>query len=287
MEPKKKRGIIRRLRDKYRLVVYNDNTFEEVLQFRLSRLNLFSLIGSAILFLIILVIVLIAFTPIREFIPGYPDGMIRRNIVMNAIKLDSLQEEIEIKNKYLENINTIISGNIPKSVDIQESEKTGESKVQFKRSKSDSLLRRHIEEEEQFNLSITEVKNEQKGLSNIHFFTPLNGIVTNSFNLEEDHFGTDIVARSSEVVKATLDGIVSMATWTIETGNVIQIQHDNNIVSVYKHNANLLKEVGDHVEAGEAIAIVGNSGELTTGPHLHFELWYNGRPIDPEDYIIF
>jgi murein DD-endopeptidase MepM/ murein hydrolase activator NlpD len=115
----------------------------------------------------------------------------------------------------------------------------------------------------------------------------VNGIVTNSFKGSENHFGTDIVAGPNEVVKATLDGTIILSTWTIETGNVVQIQHDNDLISVYKHNAEILKNMGKRVKAGEPIAIIGNSGELTTGPHLHFELWYKGKPVNPEEYITF
>jgi murein DD-endopeptidase MepM/ murein hydrolase activator NlpD len=124
-------------------------------------------------------------------------------------------------------------------------------------------------------------------MSKLHFFSPIKGLVTNSFNAIQNHYGTDIVGAPNEVVKATLGGTVVMATWTLETGYVIEIQHDNNLISVYKHNAELLKRVGDHIRVGDPIAIMGNSGELTTGPHLHFELWYKGTPLNPEDYISF
>jgi murein DD-endopeptidase MepM/ murein hydrolase activator NlpD len=126
-----------------------------------------------------------------------------------------------------------------------------------------------------------------RDLAGIHFFTPVRGLVTQSFNARENHFGTDIGAAHNEVVKATLDGTVTLADWTVETGYTISIQHENNLISFYKHNAELLKKVGNVVKAGDAIAIIGNSGELTTGPHLHFELWHNGTPIDPQTYIVF
>ena len=149
------------------------------------------------------------------------------------------------------------------------------------------MLRRQIEEEELFNLSILANTSNKTDFSSIHFYPPVKGIVTNSFNPSENHFGTDIVTASNKVVVATLDGTVIIANWTLETGYVIQIQHENNLVSVYKHNSELLKKVGNHVTAGETIAIIGNSGELTSGPHLHFELWHNGTSINPEDYVAF
>lgn len=282
-----KRTLSKKIRDKYRLVIYNDNTFEEVLQFRLSRLNLFVLIGFATLILIIGITLLIAFTPIREFIPGYPSGEEQRNMIQNALKLDSLQQEIALKDQYLTNINNILQENIPSDKSLKNAPPSNSKAVDFTPSKSDSILRHQIEKEEKYNISLLGDQNEQQHLYSIHFFKPLNGVVTNAFNFSNNHFGTDIVANSNEVVKATLDGVVTMSTWTLETGFIIQIQHDNDLISIYKHNANLLKQTGDHVKAGEAIAIVGNSGELSTGPHLHFELWYKGKPLNVEDYISF
>ena len=162
--------------------------------------------------------------------------------------------------------------------------------ITFSKSVEDSLLRIQIEQEEQYNLSTSEYEENNKGskIINQHFFTPLKGVVTSKFNPVDNHFGTDIVAESNTIVSAVLDGTVVMAGWTLETGYIIEIQHANNIISVYKHNAKLLKDIGTVVRAGETISIIGNSGELyTSGPHLHFELWHNGTPIDPEQYIIF
>ncbi len=286
-QAKQKRSFLRRIRDKYRLIIYNDNTFEEVLQFRLSRLNLFMITGSFVLLLIVGVTLLIAFTSLREYIPGYPDGNIRRNIVQNSMKLDSLQRSLSYRQQYLDNINQILVGEIPRSVKSKGQEQLDRTHANFERSKSDSLLRKRIEDEEQFSLSMSQKPEDNPGLYQIHFFTPLKGVVTNAFDPANNHYGTDIVAGAGEVVKAVLEGIVVMADWTLETGYVIQILHKNNILSTYKHNANLLKNTGERVDAGEAIAIVGNSGEITTGPHLHFELWHNGNALDPEDYIIF
>jgi len=286
----KKKGtkkFISRIKDKYRLVIYRDSTFEEVLHFRLSKLNIFSIIGSFVLLLIIGVTFLIAFTPIREFIPGYPDGNIRRNILMNTIKLDSLEHELQIRDLYFENLNNIISGKEPVNFENSQDTTTRYENISFTKSVYDSILRRQIEEEEQYNLSIFEDRQSDNNFSSMHFFAPVKGLVTNPFNAGENHYGTDIVAAPNEVVAATLDGTVIMAIWTLETGSNIQIQHKNNLISVYKHNAELLKKVGNIVKAGEAIAIIGSSGELTTGIHLHFELWYNGKPINPEDYIVF
>jgi len=284
----KKDSKISKWRYKYRFIVYNDYTFEEVWQLKLSKMNVFIILGSSVVFLIVLTTILIAFTHLREFIPGYPDGNMRRNIIINAYRLDSLERELEIRDQYFVNLNNIISGKEPNDFQSIQDTSMDYSEIIFTRSLEDSLLRLEIEMEEQYNLSVGEENRSEDNLSSIHFFAPIKGMVTSPYNPAESHFGTDIVGSPNSVVSATLDGTVVLATWTMETGYVIQIQHNNNLISVYKHNAELLKEVGAIVKAGESIAIVGSSGELfTTGPHLHFELWLNGSPLDPEKYVLF
>lgn len=273
---------------RYRFTILNDHTLKEVWQVRFSKLGIFILVGFLILFLITATTVLIAFTNLREFIPGYPDGNMRRNIIMNAYLLDSLENELRIRDQYFENLSSIISGEEPHNYTIEQDTNIELGEITFTKSLEDSLLRHQIEVEEQYNLSVSNQEVIRDEIYNIHFFTPMKGIVTNSFNALENHFGTDVVGSPNSVVSATLDGTVILASWTIETGYVIQIQHENDLVSVYKHNAELLKEVGSFVRAGESIAIIGNSGELfTSGPHLHFELWYHGKALDPEKYVVF
>lgn len=276
------------LDDKYRLIIYNDETFKEVWYLRLSKINFIVLFIAIIFLLSAGIFSLVAFTSIREMIPGYPDDNIRRTILMNALRLDSLEEEIRMRDIYFKNINAIISGKEPEDL-IPYYDTTKEyGAIDFSKSIEDSILRYQIEEEEQYNLAVIEdYRQPQVGIERIHFFAPIKGHVTYSFSAIENHFGTDIVAGPNEVVKAVLDGTIILASWTVETGYVIEIQHSNNLISVYKHNAELLKKAGNTVKAGDAIAIIGNSGELTTGPHLHFELWFNGTPIDPEEFIIF
>ncbi len=286
-EEKKRKRLLQKLTHKYRLIVYNDNTFEEVWYLRLSRLNLIVLLGISFFTFVTLLIVLIAFTPIRELIPGYPSGEMRRDMIINNIKIDSLEYEMSIREQYYYNLKAIINGEEPQDVMNTNDSTIRYNEIEFTKSAYDSILRQQIEKEEQFNLILTEEINSPIDFSRTHFFVPLKGIVTNPFNIEKNHFGIDIVSAPNKVVSAVLPGTVTLANWTLETGYVIQIQHDNNILSVYKHNSVLLKKAGNFVKAGEAIAIVGNSGELTTGPHLHFELWHNGKPLNPEDYILF
>lgn len=278
----------RNWRDKYRLSVYNDVTFEEVWRVRLTRYNAFLLISLLVFFLIGSTTALIAFTNLREFIPGYPDVTMRRNILLSAIRLDSLEMELDLRDKYFANFNAVISGKQPiGSISPKDTSVRSEG-VRFSDSPEDSALRIQIEKEEKYNLSLGPLGNESASLASLHFFPPVKGIVTGKFDPIHRHFATDVVTKQKSPVMAALDGTVIFTGWTMETGYVIQLQHNNNLVTVYKHNAALLKEPGDLVRAGEPISVVGDSGELyTSGPHLHFEIWFKGSPLDPEKHVFF
>lgn len=284
---KDKKGFLQKLKHKYRLSVYRDETYEEVLNLRLSRMNVLAWGGLGTLIFLSIVISIIVYTPVREFIPGYPDENTIRNSIRNKQLLDSLEIELNRRDLVMDNLNRIIAGEEPEDYDNVGDTNRNYDDITFTRSLEDSLLREYFRQEERFSVSSDGQRRAIGGISQNHFFPPVKGLVTNSFNSAANHYGTDIVAVANEIVKSTLDGTVIMATWTLETGWVIQIQHENNLISVYKHNAELLKRVGDFVKVGEPIAIIGNSGELTTGPHLHFELWYNGMALNPEDYISF
>lgn len=279
--------------DRFRLSVFNDTTFEELWRIRLSKAN--ALMAAALLLVATLAAntSVIAFTSLREFIPGYPDVEMRRNILMNAIMLDSLEHELEIRDKYFRDLNDVISGRQPiESVTLRDSTRDY-SNIVFNRSAEDSLFRARVEQEEKYSLQASSSSSgtssgEVSNLANIHFFPPVKGIISSNYDPRTRHYAIDIVTQPKAVVSSTLEGTVIMTGWTMETGFVIMIQHANNLVSVYKHNARLLKEMGDRVWAGEAISIVGDSGELyTSGPHLHFELWFNGEPLDPAQYVFF
>ena len=276
-------------RDKYRFSVYNDKTFEEVWHVRMTRYNGFLVLSLLIFAIISITASLISFTNLREFVPGYPDGNTLRNIRMNVTRLDSLERELELRDQYFRNINAIISGREPLDRVAGQDTLLNYENITFQRSQEDSLLRVQVEQEEQYNLSLSlGYRDDNVSLANIHFFPPVKGMVTGGYDPRTKHYGTDIVANPKSVVAATLDGTVMFTGWTMETGYVIQIQHSNNLISVYKHNATLLKEAGDNVVAGESISVIGNSGELyTSGPHLHFEIWYKGEPLNPEQYILF
>jgi murein DD-endopeptidase MepM/ murein hydrolase activator NlpD len=275
--------------DKYRFSVINDHTMEEVWRIILTRYNAFLLITLILLFIIWGTSTLISFTNLREFIPGYPNVTMRRNILMSAIRLDSLDRELKLRDKYFDNLNSIISGSQPVEISALQDTTKNYKAIKFSTSPKDSVLRAHVENEEKYNLTLGPSTPESlSGLASLNFFTPVQGIVSGRYDLRTKHFGTDIVTKPKALVSAVLDGTVIFTGWTMETGFVIEIQHPNNIVSVYKHNASLLKETGDVVRAGDAISIVGDSGELyTSGPHLHFEIWYKGSPLDPEKHILF
>ncbi len=286
---KKKKKLFHRLKHTYRLVFFNDSTFEEVWHFRFTLINVLSIAGTIFILLVGGSMALVMFTPMRELVPGYPTEAMRRDLVANVMRLDSLEYEIQLRDKYFNTLNAIVSGREPEITESQpENTNVDYNNITFTRSEQDSLLRKQVEEEEQFNfIAKPQPVAEETSTSRMHFFKPIDGVITNKFDLKNNHFGIDLVASPNEVVKATLDGTVVIASWTAETGNIIQIQHAANILSTYKHNASLMKKVGDRVKAGDAIAIVGNSGEFTTGPHLHFEIWQNGKPVNPEDYIVF
>ncbi len=291
-EKKKKEKLRDRLRKKYRIVVYNNETYEERIHFKFTLMNLFNIVVISSVLLIVLVTYLIAFTPLREYIPGYTDVSLNRRVYEMERRADSLETVFKQKDLYINNLKRIIMGEEfnDDSVNslLPKSSNTNFNNIVVKNSKKDSIFRLEYEAETRNNLFNNDIMSDiNQEFKLVSFFAPINGIVTNHFNREEKHFGTDLVSSNNSVIKATADGTVVYSDWTVDNGYCIGIQHNGNLFSVYKHNAVLLKEDGDFVSAGDAIAIYGNSGSLSTGPHLHFELWYNGTPLNPEDYISF
>lgn len=281
-----------KLKSKYRLVIMNDQSLEERITFRLTRLNVFIALGFLSVLLIFLTIILIAFTPLREYIPGYTDVGLRKSLYELQLKTDSIETVLNQKDLFIDNLRKIINGeDFSDERDMNYDTVTRYADVTLTHSEEDSLLRSDVEALNRFNLY--QGKSPEKGmnrtltLGNMVFYAPVKGVVTNEFNLNQQHFGVDIVSKRNEAVKAVLDGTVVFSTWTVETGYVIEIQHHQGLISMYKHNSALMKRVGDIVKGGEVIAIIGESGEYATGPHLHFELWYQGTPVDPADYITF
>jgi murein DD-endopeptidase MepM/ murein hydrolase activator NlpD len=286
------RKIIKKMRHKSRLVVLNDDTFEEQFSMVLSPLNVFSWGGIFLLVFTVLVTLLIAFTPLRELIPGYADVNTRKLATYTALRADSIEESGRLNEQYVANIKEILEGKeglISDSVTAPDQiQKTDIEGLELDPSKNDSILRKTVEEAERFNINQVSSDNSQETLLKMLLFPPLKGVITSHFNPGIGHYGVDIVPTAENAsVSAAYDGVVIQAAWTSDEGHVLYVQHKGNLVSVYKHNSVLLKKVGDNIKAGEAICIVGNSGELSTGPHLHFELWYKGTPVDPEHYVVF
>lgn len=276
----------KRIRFKYKLSFINENTLEEVWSFRFSQLSVFISLGVFAFSLVAFTAFIIIMTPIRNYLPGYLDVEVRKEIVQNALRADSLERMIEIQNLYLKNVTGIISGTIELD-SIREIDSLARVDADFEipRSPEEEEYVKNFEQEEKYNLTV--LNTNPLPMDGLFFYKPVNGVISSHYQADIHHFGVDIAAASKESVLATLDGTVMYAGYDPNQGNVIQLQHKNGFVSVYKHNELLLKEPGEHVVAGEAIALVGNTGKLSTGPHLHFELWYNGKPVNPEDFIVF
>lgn len=292
MNEKKKNRLKEKLHKKYRIVIYNNDTFEERMHFKLTRLNFFSIVVASIVLLIIITTYIIAFTPLKEYIPGYTDVSLNRRVYEMEISADSLEMVFRQKDQYINNIKRIIMNDdfIDDSVNslLTKSTNTDFNNIIDVKSKEDSIFRSRYEIETRNNLfNNRTINNSKEELGMVSFFQPINGTITNRFNRDEKHYGIDLVANYNDVIKATADGTVIYADWSVDNGYSIGIQHNGNLFSVYKHNSVLLKKEGDFVNAGDPIAILGNSGDLSTGPHIHFELWYNGTPLNPEDYISF
>lgn len=277
--------------NKYRVVLYNADTYEERSNFKVRRSDFITIVITLVIAIIAATACLIAFTPIREYIPGYTDVTLYKKMYELERRTDSIEIASKQKDIYIKNIKRIVAGDdfADDSLRALASKPIPKSELQsirLKKSEQDSILRVSFESETQY--SLFDNIDMKRKLSEVrNFFVPLDGVVTARFNRNSNHFGIDIVANNNEIIKNILDGTVIFADWTINNGYVIGIQHADNIFSVYKHNSSLLKKEGDFVKAGEAIAYFGETGELATGPHLHFELWIDGMPVNPEDYIRF
>lgn len=283
---KKRKELKRKLLHKYRLVILNESTFEEKISFKLSRLNVFVTGSLFIIALIGFTTLLIAFTPLREYIPGYSSTKLKRQATELTYKTDSLVTVLDYTNRYLDNVRLVLKGDIESNGmdrdSLMEQFKIDPSSVDLTPIREDSILRAEVELEDKYNLF---ERNSETG--SIVLFSPVSGTISEHYDAKKKHYAVDIAAPKDMPVKSVALGTVVFSEWTADTGYVIIVKHENNLISVYKHNGSLTKSQGDIVRAGEVIASVGNTGEFTTGPHLHFELWSQGSPVDPEDYIDF
>lgn len=284
---KTKSKFRQRITNKFRLVVLNEDTFEERLSFKLTILNIFVLSGVFSILLVASTTVLIAYTPIREYIPGYSSTQLKKDATQLVLEADSLKRKLQSLENYTKVLIPILSGQQPLNEVDFDSLKENSKPIDFDvskldASKTDSLFREKVDSKDRFPLF-----DKAENKIDMVFFAPITGNITQQFNITEKHFAIDISQTTGTPVKAIEDGRVIFAEWTTETGYVIIVEHGTGFISVYKHNGALLKQQGDFVKSGEAIASVGSTGELSTGPHLHFELWYNGYPVNPLNYIDF
>ena len=282
---KNKGRLKQKLTDKYRLVVLNEDTFEERFSLKLSRLNVFVLGGLFSILLVAATTLLIAFTPLKEYIPGYASSALKIKVAKLTFEADSLKIKVGILENYTKALKPILKGEIEvESVDSikYEARQRFIDLGKLNASKEDSLFRDKVERDNRFSLE----KNRQSSVK-VVFFAPLNGKISQKFETTSKHFAVDITAKTGDPIKATADGTVIFSGWTIDTGYVLILKHAKQYISIYKHSGNLLKEQGDFVKSGEVIATVGSTGELSTGPHLHFELWSGGYAVNPTNFIDF
>lgn len=287
-EKGKKRRFIDKLRYKYRVVALNEQTFEERFSMRLSRMNVAVALLGVFLVSAVIVVLLVAFTPIKEYFPDFGNTDYRNESQHTALRMDTAEVTIGDHKAYLDTLRMIMNGTIGSDSAMEVHEPRIYDTLDLSISPEDSAFRREVESADQYSLAFNE--EQQSGNTNmagVFFFTPLRGIVMNSFDPKRKHYGIDVTADKDKPIYATLDGTVIFASWTTEDGYVIQVQHSHNFLSIYKHNSALLKKVGERVKAGEPIAIIGNTGESSTGPHMHFELWYEGKPVNPESLMVF
>ena len=278
------------LRNRYRFVVLNDETFEEKFALTLTKRNVFVFFSTMAVILIALTSVAIIYTPLKYFIPGFGDYNYRGRILQLEFTTDSLERKLAARDMWLENIDKVINGNIDTTIPKQPTASFSKQNINLKAaSEAEIELRKKIEEEESFSLSYNaaSIDAELEELKQLHFIAPVNGFITEDFAPETEHYGIDIVTPKDEPIKTVLDGTVISASFTVNEGYVLVIQHNDNLTTFYKHSSAVLKKTGNFVRAGEVIGMVGNTGELSSGPHLHFEVWRNGKPVNPKALIHF
>jgi murein DD-endopeptidase MepM/ murein hydrolase activator NlpD len=280
-----------RLRNKFRFVILNDETFEEKFSLTLTRVNVWLFFGIAAFTLVFLTSAAIIYTPLKYFIPGFGDYNYRGQMLQLKFKTDSLENVLYARQLWLDNVLDIATGNID-TTRPKPDNNTNIDKSTLKvpeAGDAEKGLRKQIEADENFSLSATAGSGSEAvdEVLQMHLIAPVTGYVTDRYDPVKNHYGIDIAVKAKEPVKVVQDGKVIASDYTFENGYTITVQHANNLVSVYKHNASITKRSGTHVKAGEVIGFTGNTGENSTGPHLHFELWHEGKSLNPADYILF
>ncbi len=274
----------RETRSKYRLAVVKEDSYEEKFALSLSKRNIFLAISFITLFVILITALFIFYTPIREYIPGYDTTKIRMQAVQNLEKIDSIMISLQKNKQFIESFSSTINGEDFNSIysENQNIQNIELSELDVNISVEDSALRKIVEIEDRFNI----IESEKNEIS-IDLISPANGLISEGFNFSNKHFGVDIVLKERTPIKSISDGIVIFSAWSLNYGYTVVIHHKNKLTSIYKHNESIKVKKGDFVMSGEVIALSGNTGELTTGPHLHFEIWDSQGPLNPEDLISF
>ncbi|MGY8988682.1 MAG: M23 family metallopeptidase [Flavobacteriales bacterium] len=281
MAKNSKYRFFKKLKNKYLLVLLNNETFEERIALKITPLLVLSVMLVIGFLMVISVFFLFSYTPLKEYIPGKTTQETQKDLITMSLKVDSLVVLLERRDLYVENLKIILNGDVPVSEKEIKNSDIIEENIDLEKSEKDSLFRIKIERETNGDYISISSNNT------IHFLPPLVGNFTEKYNKEKRHFGVDLVSTEGSIINSIADGVVVTNNWTKETGFVIGVQHSDGFLSFYKHNSKNLKDVGDFVKIGEGISVIGNSGELSSGPHLHFELWKNGESINPENYILF
>ena len=282
----KRKKIKKKLFTKNRLVILNEDTFEEIFSLRLTLMNVFVVATIGALLIIFITTFIIAFTPLREFIPGYASTQLKKDATELALKSDSLSQALKKNEAYIQSIKKILTGDLDyakfnkDSITASATETISEEELQA--SKADMKLREEVEREDKYNL----FEKAKPKVSTV-LFPPVKGMITEKFNPQKKHYAVDVALAKNTPIKSILSGKVIFADWTPNTGNVVIIRHNNGFISVYKHAASVTVAQGDAVKTGEVIALAGSTGRESTGVHLHFELWKDGYPIDPSIFIAF
>ncbi len=274
----------------FRLVIFSENTFEEVRSFQFRMWYLWVAIGIIVLILGVITASILSIKPIKAYMNQEYSFIDSDDLIVLRQKIIDLEKTATAQQLYINNLRMLLSGEVVESPDSAIQPTTSDSTSEVHRVEEDEALRRLVSMEDQLQSvarTSTSTVSNVRSLEQLYLVPPLTGSVSMEFDLRKDHLGVDINAPADTPVKTVMDGHIIYAGWTLETGNTIGIQHDNNLISFYKHNSALLKNTGSFVQAGEAVAIIGNTGTLSTGPHLHFELWSNGNPVDPTNYINF
>lgn len=284
---RQKREILKKkLLTKNRLVILNEETFDEIFSLKLNLLNVFIALTGGSIFLIAITTYIIAFTPLREYIPGYASSKLKREATELALKSDSLEKAIKVNNAYIESIKKVLAGDVEVAQLNMDSIKAGqllaEDEVDFAPTKEDLKLREQVAQEDKYNLF-----NKAGAKVNLVLFSPVTGHITDKYDPKTKHFAVDIAVPKNTPIKSVANGTVIFADWTPTNGYVIIIRHSDGIISVYKHVDSVTKSQGDVVRTGEVVATAGSTGKESTGIHLHFELWKDGFAIDPTNFIDF